>query len=98
MEVIMQLAAAIDSKANRFAADILGTTLIPELALVQALGIAPRTFAGIVARGRGPAGRVKIGRRVFYRKDAIAKWVVEREQRPGRRARRHRAQTTKSRR
>ena len=65
-------------------ASILGG-LIPELVLVQALQMAPRTFATMVANGRAPDGRVKIGRRVYYKREAIAAWLEKQGQKNPRR-------------
>ena len=38
----------------------------------------PRTLANIDAKGLGPKGRIRVGRRVGYRVDALIEWMEAR--------------------
>lgn len=41
----------------------------------------PRTMANLDCLGKGPAGRVRVGRKVAYRVDDLVKWLEERSER-----------------
>lgn len=50
--------------------------------LARELDVSPATLARWASEGSGPP-HVKVGRRVFYRRAAVEKWLVERERRIG---------------
>ena len=50
----------------------------PEAWRLSGYEIAPTTFRNLDSLGKGPGGRVKIGRRVGYRTEAFARWLAER--------------------
>ena len=50
--------------------------------LAEELGVAPGTLAKWATERRGPP-LVKVGRRVFYRRAAVRKWLAEREKEAG---------------
>jgi hypothetical protein len=73
--------AAPDSK--------LFSDLIADRVLCRMLGHnSPRTLRRWFSKGRGPAA-VRIGKRLFYRKSSVEKWLAAAEQQP--RARRRAA-------
>ena len=41
-------------------------------------GLHPRTLANLDSLGRGPAGKVVMGRRVGYERDALLEWLAAR--------------------
>ncbi len=51
---------------------------IERAALAEELGLTPDTLARWATTGFGPP-RVKVGRRVFYRRSAVRKWLEEQE-------------------
>ncbi len=58
---------------------LIGDYLTAEQASNQ-LGITRRTFDAMCARREGPP-RTRIGRRVYYRKEALADWLLQQEHR-----------------
>lgn len=50
--------------------------------LAEELGIAPGTLAKWATERKGPP-LVKVGRRVFYRRAAVRKWLAARERKAG---------------
>ena len=48
--------------------------------LAKELGVAPDTLARWATRGMGPP-LVKVGRRVFYRRKSVERWLAESERR-----------------
>ena len=58
---------------------LIGDYLTAEQASNQ-LGITRRTFDAMCARREGPP-RTRIGRRVYYRKEALADWLRKQEHR-----------------
>ena len=58
---------------------LIGDYLTAEQAANQ-LGITRRTFDAMCARREGPP-RTRIGRRVYYRKEALADWLLQLEHR-----------------
>ena len=50
--------------------------------LAEELGVAPSTLGRWATERRGPP-LVKVGRRVFYRRSAVRKWLAERERDAG---------------
>ncbi len=61
---------------------LIGDYLTAEQAANQ-LGITRRTFDAMCARREGPP-RTQIGRRVYYRKEALADWLLQQEHRQAR--------------
>ncbi len=58
---------------------LIGDYLTAEQAANQ-LGITRRTLDAMCARREGPP-RTRIGRRLYYRKEALADWLLEQEHR-----------------
>ncbi len=58
---------------------LIGDYLTAEQAANQ-LGITRRTFDAMCARREGPP-RTRIGRRVYFRKEALADWLLQQENR-----------------
>jgi predicted site-specific integrase-resolvase len=50
--------------------------------LAEELGVTPDTLARWATRGTGPP-LVKVGRRVFYRRRSVERWLAESERRNG---------------
>ena len=50
--------------------------------LAEELGVAPSTLGRWATERRGPP-LVKVGRRVFYRRSSVRKWLVKREREAG---------------
>ncbi len=48
--------------------------------LAEELGVKPDTLARWATRGMGPP-LVKVGRRVFYRRKSVERWLAESERR-----------------
>ncbi len=61
---------------------LIGDYLTAEQAAKQ-LGITRRTLDAMCARREGPP-RTRIGRRVYYRKEALADWLLQQEHRQAR--------------
>jgi hypothetical protein len=51
---------------------------VPEADLATTLGWAYRSFVDLRHKGKAPA-YVKVGRRVFYHRDAIEAWLKDKE-------------------
>ena len=50
--------------------------------VAEAIGVKVCTLRTMAARRRGPAGRVKVGRRVYYRREALLEWFQSQESEP----------------
>jgi predicted DNA-binding transcriptional regulator AlpA len=70
--------------------NLLSGYLRPEQA-AQAIGLTRRTLDSMYARREGPP-RTKVAGRIYYRKDALRRWLLDQEQAPAR-ARRSREVT-----
>ena len=51
---------------------------IGRVELAEELGVAPDTLARWATRGTGPP-LVRVGRRVFYRRKSVERWLAESE-------------------
>jgi len=40
--------------------------------------LSPRTLANLDSLGKGPAGRIQIGRKIAYAREAFVGWLLER--------------------
>jgi len=56
----------------------LDSEIVPELALARALKVSVRTLRRLHAKRGGPA-RIEIARRIYYRKETVAKWLASLE-------------------
>lgn len=55
--------------------------------LAQATKVSERSLARLIDAGEGPP-KIKLGRRVLFRRESVEKWLAERESAPRRRGRR----------
>lgn len=59
--------------------------LMDKTALARLLGVSSKTLDRRAASGTGPA-RIKIGQKVWFRRQAVIDWLVRNEQKPPRAA------------
>ncbi len=62
--------------------ELLADYYTPEQA-AQAIGLTRRTLDSMYARREGPP-RTKVAGRIYYRKDALRRWLLDQEQAPAR--------------
>ena len=73
---------AQSEKSQNSQPELLAAPYATEIEIADFLGVEVLTLRTWASRRKGPGGRVKVGRKIFYRRESVLGWLASKETDP----------------